>query len=236
MFNKVLIANRGAIAVRIIRTLKKMGVKSVAVYSEADADSLHVAHADEAYCLGTGPASDTYLNQEKLFAIIQQAGVDAVHPGYGFLSENPAFVSACEKHGVAFIGPTIAQMEAFGLKHTARELARQNNVPLLPGTNLLTSLEEALQAAGSIGYPVILKSTAGGGGIGMQMCTDADTLRKAFDTVKRLSANNFANDGVFIEKYIEHARHIEVQISVMATVMRSPWASATVPRSGATKR
>lgn len=212
MFKKILIANRGAIAVRIIRTLKKMSVKSVAVYSEADADSLHVAQADEAYCLGAGPASDTYLNQDKLFAIMQQAGVDAVHPGYGFLSENPAFVSACEQHGVTFIGPTIAQMEAFGLKHTARELARQNHVPLLPGTNLLSSLEEALQAAGSIGYPVILKSTAGGGGIGMQMCTDADTLQKAFDTVKRLSANNFANDGIFIEKYIEHARHIEVQI------------------------
>ncbi len=212
MFNKVLIANRGAIAVRIIRTLKKMGVKSVAVYSEADANSLHVAQADEAYSLGEGPAPDTYLNQAKLFAIIKQAGVDAVHPGYGFLSENPTFVTACEKNRVAFIGPTIAQMQAFGLKHTARELARQNNVPLLPGTQLLVSLEEALPAAQSIGYPVILKSTAGGGGIGMQMCPDAEALKKAFDSVKRLSANNFANDGVFIEKYIEFARHIEVQI------------------------
>ncbi len=212
MFNKVLIANRGAIADRIIRTLKKMGVKSVAVYAEADADSLHVAHADEAFSLGDGAASDTYLNQDKLFAIMRRAGVDAVHPGYGFLSENPAFVSACEQHGLAFIGPTIAQMQAFGLKHTARELARQNNVPLLPGTGLLTSLDDALSAANAIGYPVILKSTAGGGGIGMQMCADADTLIKAWDSVKRLSANNFANDGVFVEKYIEFARHIEVQI------------------------
>ena len=212
MFNKVLIANRGAIAVRIIRTLKKMGVTSVAVYAEADADSLHVAHADEAYSLGAGNAADTYLNQEKLFAIMQQAGVEAVHPGYGFLSENPDFVTACEKRGIAFIGPTVMQMQAFGLKHTARDLARQNNVPLLPGTHLLISLDDALSAAERIGYPVILKSTAGGGGIGMQMCPDAGSLKKAFDSVKRLSANNFANDGVFIEKYIEFARHIEVQI------------------------
>lgn len=212
MFNKVLIANRGAIAVRIIRTLKKMGVKSVAVYAEADADSRHVALADEAYSLGAGTASETYLNQPKLFAIMQQAGVDAVHPGYGFLSENPDFVTACEQHGIAFIGPTIAQMQAFGLKHTARDLARQNNVPLLPGTALLQTLDDALAASGNIGYPVILKSTAGGGGIGMQMCADADSLKKAWDSVKRLSANNFANDGVFIEKYIEIARHIEVQI------------------------
>ncbi|HVK99166.1 MAG TPA: biotin carboxylase N-terminal domain-containing protein, partial [Dongiaceae bacterium] len=212
MFNKVLIANRGAIAVRIIRTLKKMGVKSVAVYAEADADSRHVALADEAYSLGAGTASETYLNQPKLFAIMQQAKVEAVHPGYGFLSENPDFVNACEKHGVAFIGPTVPQMQAFGLKHTARDLARQNNVPLLPGTSLLQSLDAAVDAAGRIGYPVILKSTAGGGGIGMQMCTDAAQLRKAWDSVKRLSANNFANDGVFVEKYIEIARHIEVQI------------------------
>jgi len=212
MFKKVLIANRGAIATRIIRTLKKMGITAVAVYADADANSLHVAQADEAYSLGAGAAADTYLNQDKLFAIMRQAGVDAVHPGYGFLSENPNFVTACERNGIVFIGPTIGQMEAFGLKHTARALAKANNVPLLPGTDLLTSLDDALQAAEQIGYPVILKSTAGGGGIGMQMCTGADMLKKAFDSVKRLSVNNFANDGVFIEKYIEYARHIEVQI------------------------
>lgn len=212
MFDKVLIANRGAIAVRIIRTLKQMGVKSVAVYAEADADSRHVALADEAWSLGAGTASETYLNQAKLFAIMEQAGVQAVHPGYGFLSENPDFVRACDQRGIAFIGPDVEQMQAFGLKHTARELARANGVPLLPGTELLQDLDAALAAADAIGYPVILKSTAGGGGIGMQTCADPDQLRRAWDTVKRLSANNFGNDGVFVEKYIEFARHIEVQI------------------------
>jgi len=212
MFNKVLIANRGAIAVRIIRTLKQLGIQSLAVFAEADADSLHVALADQAYPLGEGAATDTYLNQDKLFAIIEQSGAQAVHPGYGFLSENPDFVKACEARGIAFIGPTPEQMNAFGLKHSARALAEQNQVPLLPGTGLLTDLEEAVQAAEGIGYPVILKSTAGGGGIGMQTCYDEAELRKAYDSVKRLSANNFSNDGLFVEKYIERARHIEVQI------------------------
>ncbi|MGC1507693.1 urea carboxylase [Ketobacter sp.] len=212
MFNKVLIANRGAIAVRVIRTLKQMGIQAVAVYAEADADSLHVLHADEAYSLGEGAAADTYLNQDKLFSIMQQHQVDAVHPGYGFLSENPAFVERCESSGIAFIGPTPKQMRVFGLKHTARDLAQQSNVPLLPGTELLLSIREAVGAADEIGYPVMLKSTAGGGGIGMQICLDQQQLEQAFDSVKRLSANNFSNDGVFIEKYIERARHIEVQV------------------------
>ena len=212
MFNKVLIANRGAIAVRIIRTLKQLGIEAVAVYAEADADSRHVTLADQAYSLGEGAATQTYLNQEKLFEIIERSGAEAVHPGYGFLSENPGFVTACEARGIAFIGPTPSQMNAFGLKHSARALAEQSGVPLLPGTGLLTGLEEAVQAAERIGYPIILKSTAGGGGIGMQTCYLEDELRKAFNSVKRLSANNFSNDGLFVEKYIERARHIEVQI------------------------
>ena len=212
MFNKVLIANRGAIAVRIIRTLKELGIGSVAVYAEADADSLHVTLADDAYSLGEGAATETYLNQEKLFAVIEQSGAQAVHPGYGFLSENPDFVRACEQRGVAFVGPTPEQMNAFGLKHTARALAEENKVPLLPGTGLLKDLEEAVTSAEHIGYPVILKSTAGGSVIGMQTCYSEAELRKAFDSVKRLSANNFSNDGLFVEKYIETARHIEVQV------------------------
>jgi urea carboxylase len=212
MFNKVIIANRGAIAVRIIRTLKKMGIRSVAVYAEADADSLHVAQADEVYCLGEGRAADTYLNQDKLFDVIQQSGAQAVHPGYGFLSENPDFVQRCEAEGIAFIGPTAVQMQAFGLKHTARQLAEQNAVPLLPGTGLLETQEAALKAAEGIGYPVMLKSTAGGGGIGMQLCWNAEELDKAYESVRRLGQSNFANSGVFLEKFIEHARHIEVQI------------------------
>ncbi len=212
MFKKILIANRGAIATRILRTLKQMQITSVVVYAEADADSLHVAQADEAWSLGSGPASATYLDQDKLFDIMQKSGVDAVHPGYGFLSENAAFVARCEQAGVCFIGPTTEQMRAFGLKHTARELAQRNQVPLLPGSPLLETLDDALQAAGTIGYPVILKSTAGGGGIGMQICRGDGELRQVYDSVRRLGENNFSNSGVFVEKFIERARHIEVQI------------------------
>ncbi|MGB2247621.1 MAG: urea carboxylase [Alcanivorax sediminis] len=212
MFNKVLIANRGAIATRVIRTLQSLGVQAVAVFAEADRDSLHVSCADEAFCLGEGSARDTYLNQEKLFALMEEHGVDAVHPGYGFLSENPDFVKGCEARGIAFIGPTPQQMDTFGLKHTARALAEQTGVPLLPGTDLLTDRAAAMKAAEKIGYPVMLKSTAGGGGIGMQICGSAESLDKAWDSVRRLSANNFSNDGVFIEKYISRARHIEVQV------------------------
>ena len=212
MFNKVLIANRGAIATRVTRTLKTLGVKAVAVFAEADRDSLHVSQADEAYCLGEGSARETYLNQDKLFALMEQHGVDAVHPGYGFLSENPDFVKGCEARGIAFIGPTPEQTDTFGLKHTARTLAQKTGVPLLPGTDLLIDKNAALKAAEEIGYPVMLKSTAGGGGIGMQICESADSLDKAWDSVRRLSANNFSNDGVFIEKYIARARHIEVQV------------------------
>ncbi|KGD66214.1 urea carboxylase [Alcanivorax nanhaiticus] len=212
MFKKVLIANRGAIATRVTRTLQSLGVKAMAVFAEADRDSLHVSHADEAFCLGDGSARDTYLNQEKLFALMETHGVQAVHPGYGFLSENPDFVKGCEARGIAFIGPTPEQMDTFGLKHTARALAEKTGVPLLPGTDLLTDKDAALKAADKIGYPVMLKSTAGGGGIGMQICENAESLDKAWDSVRRLSANNFSNDGVFIEKYIARARHIEVQV------------------------
>lgn len=212
MFSKVLIANRGAIATRITRTLKAMSVGSVAVYAESDRDSLHVRFADESFCLGEGPASDTYLDVDKIIAIAKKAGAEAIHPGYGFLSENAAFVRRCEAEGIAFIGPTPSQMEVFGLKHKARELAQNAGVPLSPGSDLLKDLEDAIQAAEQIAYPVMLKSTAGGGGIGMQLCHSKQELEDAFDTVKRLGANNFADDGVFIEKFIARARHIEVQV------------------------
>jgi len=212
MFSKVLIANRGAIATRIIRTLKRLGIGSVAVYADCDADSLHVRLADEAYCLGEGGAADTYLNMERLLEIAAESGAQAIHPGYGFLSENATFVGRCESAGIAFVGPTPGQMQAFGLKHRARELALNANVPLLPGSDLLTDLEAAKEEAARIGYPVMLKSTAGGGGIGMQLCHDENELVGAFDSVKRLGANNFADDGVFLEKFIARARHIEVQV------------------------
>ncbi|QSP95528.1 urea carboxylase [Marinobacter salinisoli] len=209
---KVLIANRGAIACRIVRTLRTMGITSVAVYNEADADSLHVRQADEAISLGSGSAADTYLNQDKLFDILARTGAGAVHPGYGFLSENADFARRCQQEGVIFLGPTAEQMDAFGLKHTARQLAESAGVPLLPGTGLLTSVDEAIDAAAGIGYPVMLKSTAGGGGIGMSRCFDAEELAKCFASVQRLSQNNFSNSGVFLEKFVQRARHIEVQI------------------------
>eukprot|EP01133_Synstelium_polycarpum_P010966 gene10966-12775_t len=212
MFEKLLIANRGAIACRILRTLRELSVKGVAVYSEADAASLHIQQADEAYSLGEGAAAGTYLSVDKILATAKACGATAIHPGYGFLSENAAFAEACETAGIAFVGPTPEQLRVFGLKHTARTLARQHNIPLLEGTELLNSLDAALLAGETVGYPIMLKSTAGGGGIGMRVCHSADELRDCFEAVKRLGQNNFSDAGVFIEKYIQHARHLEVQV------------------------
>jgi urea carboxylase len=212
MFTKVLIANRGAIACRIIRTLKSMGVCSVAVYSEADATARHVREADEAYCVGPAPAAESYLQAERILQIARDCGAQAIHPGYGFLSENPAFAEACEAAGIAFIGPSAAQMRAFGLKHTARDLAQANAVPLLPGSGLLADIGHAQAEAMRIGYPVMLKSTAGGGGIGMRLVWSDDELADAFASVQRLAAANFKDAGLFLEKYVEQARHIEVQV------------------------
>ncbi|WP_322030268.1 5-oxoprolinase/urea amidolyase family protein [Paraburkholderia sp. J76] len=211
-FNKVLIANRGEIACRVIRTLKRLGIASVAVYSEADRHAMHVTLADEAVCIGPAPVAQSYLNADAILAAVRSTGAQAVHPGYGFLSENAAFAGACECAGIAFIGPRAEQMTAFGLKHTAREIARANEVALLPGTGLLPDVAAALEAATALGYPVMLKSTAGGGGIGMSLCQDAAQLEAAFATVVRLGESNFANAGVYLEKFVEHARHIEVQV------------------------
>jgi urea carboxylase len=211
MFTKVLIANRGAIAHRVECTLKKMGIKSVAVYTKADQDSLHVSSADEALLIGEGPAKDSYLNGELILKKAVETGVQAIHPGYGFLSENAGFARACAERGITFIGPSPEQLESFGLKHSARIIAEKAGVPLPPGTGLLQSLEEAMDEATRIGYPIMLKSTAGGGGIGMRICADEETLRRAFESVKYLAKTNFQDDGVFLEKYIR-ARHIEVQI------------------------
>lgn len=212
MFSKVLIANRGAISCRIQRTLREMGIASVAVYTKADAGSLHVQQADEAVCLGEARAAETYLNADAILRAARDTGAQAIHPGYGFLSENVDFAETCEAAGIAFIGPTPDQITTFGLKHTARRVAEQSGVPLLPGSGLLADLEEALAQAARIGYPVMLKSTAGGGGIGMQRCHDDEQLRGAFESVRRLSRNNFSNDGLFLEKFVERARHVEVQI------------------------
>ena len=212
MFDKILIANRGAIACRIIRTLRRMGVKSVAVYSEADRHSLHVRLADEAVEIGPAPAAQSYLRTDKILEAAKVSGAQAIHPGYGFLSENPGFVEDCAAAGIAFIGPSPAQMRAFGLKHSARDLAERNKVPLLPGSGLLADAGHAQAEAARIGYPVMLKSTAGGGGIGMRLIWSSDELAEAFQSVDRLARANFKEAGIFLEKYVEHARHIEVQI------------------------
>jgi urea carboxylase len=211
-FDKILIANRGEIACRIIRTLKRLGIASVAVYSEADRHAMHVTLADEAICIGQAPVAASYLNIDAILDAARRTGAQAVHPGYGFLSENAAFAQACEEAGISFIGPRPEQMKVFGLKHTAREVAKANDVALLPGTGLLPDVRVALEATVSLGYPVMLKSTAGGGGIGMSLCRDAAQLEAAFATVARLGESNFANAGVYLEKFVEHARHIEVQV------------------------
>jgi urea carboxylase len=212
VFTKVLIANRGAIACRIIRTLRRLGIRSVAVFSEADAGSLHVAQADEAVCIGAAAATSSYLNSAALIAAARQTGAQAIHPGYGFLSENAEFAAQCAAAGLEFIGPSPENIRAFGLKHTARELARLQGVPLVPGSGILTDLDAARHAAAAIGFPLMVKATAGGGGIGMRVCSDEAALDEAFPFVARLAGNNFANGGVYLERYVSEARHVEVQI------------------------
>lgn len=209
---KILIANRGAIACRIERTVRAMGMQSVAVYSDADADSLHVRAADEAVSLGGSTPAASYLDVTKILDAAKHAGASVIHPGYGFLSENADFAEACEREGLAFAGPTPGQIRKFGLKNTARDVAKSCGVPLLPGTDLLKSVNEAALAANALGYPVMLKSTAGGGGIGMQVCRSEDDLQIAYESVRRLGEANFRDGGMFLEKFIERARHIEVQI------------------------
>jgi urea carboxylase len=211
-FDTVLVANRGAIATRIIRTLRRMGLRSVAVYSEADAGSLHVSQADVAVCIGPAPATESYLDTAAILKAARDTGAGAIHPGYGFLAENAEFAEACTAAGIVFIGPTPENIRIFGLKHSARALAAAHGVPLAPGTDLLTDEEEAARAAGEIGYPVILKATAGGGGIGMRICEDEAAVRQGFAAVARLGEGNFGDAGVFLERYIRRARHIEVQI------------------------
>ncbi|WP_339614378.1 urea carboxylase [uncultured Parvibaculum sp.] len=212
MFKKVLIANRGEIACRVIRTLKRMGVGSVAIYSDADRFAPHVQLADEAVRVGPAPVSESYLDVEAILEAIRRTGAEAVHPGYGFLSENPDFVERLYKEGVAFIGPHPEHMRAFALKHTARDLSEESGVPLLPGSPLVHDLDEARAHAVRIGYPVMLKSTAGGGGIGLQLCNAEEDLPRLYETVKRLAQANFSDAGLFVEKFVAQARHIEVQI------------------------
>jgi urea carboxylase len=209
---KILIANRGEIAARAIRTFKKLGYSSVAVYSDPDHSAPHVDLADESYHLGPGPVSESYLLKEKLIEIAKSTGAHAVFPGYGLLSENTDFARMCEEAGVKWLGPTPEQIIAFGLKHEARRLAGDAGVPLVPGTGLLENAASAISAANEIGYPVMLKSTAGGGGIGMKVCHDEAELLREFESVVRLSERSFGSGSVFIERFIQRGRHVEVQI------------------------
>lgn len=209
---KILIANRGEIAARAIRTFKKLGYQSIAVYSESDSGAPHVDLADEAHLLGPGPVSESYLLKDKLLEIAKSSGASAVFPGYGLLSENTDFARMCEDAGVKWLGPTPEQIIAFGLKHEARRLAGEAGVPLVPGTGLLKNAEAAVIAAKEIAYPVMLKSTAGGGGIGMKVCRDEAELLNEFESVVRLSERSFGSGSVFIERFIQRGRHVEVQI------------------------
>jgi urea carboxylase len=212
VLKKILIANRGAIACRIARTLRRLGIASVAVFSEADAGSLHVSQADEAVCIGAPQAGASYLNGAALIAAARDSGAQAIHPGYGFLSENADFAARCEMAGLTFIGPTPQNMRAFGLKHRAREIAVAESVPLVPGSALLADLPAARVAAHRIGFPLMLKATGGGGGIGMRACEDMRALEEAFPIVSRLAVSNFADGGVYLERLLANARHVEVQI------------------------
>ena len=214
MFKKILIANRGEIALRIIRTCREMGIKTVAVYSTADRDSLHVKFADEAVCIGKPQSSDSYLNIPHLMAAVEITNADAIHPGYGFLAENAKFAGICNDHGIKFIGPTPDMINSMGDKITAKETMIKAGVPVVPGgEGLLQSLDEAKGLARNMGYPVILKATAGGGGKGMRIVWEESQMEKAYDTAKAEAAASFKNDGIYMEKFVEEPRHIEIQVA-----------------------
>lgn len=214
MFKKILIANRGEIALRVIRTAREMGIKTVAVYSTADRDSLHVRFADEAVCIGPPPSKDSYLNMSRLIAAAEITNADAIHPGYGFLSENAKFSRICQEHNIKFIGALPEQIEAMGDKSTAKSTMIAAGVPVVPGTQgLITDVAEAKKEAKRIGYPVLLKATAGGGGKGMRDVWDEKDFEKAFEEGSQEAAAAFGNPGMYMEKLIQEPRHIEIQIA-----------------------
>ena len=214
MFKKILIANRGEIALRVIRTCKEMGIKTVAVYSTADADSLHVRFADEAVCIGPPKSSESYLDIPRIIAAAEITNADAIHPGYGFLSENANFSRICAENNIKFIGASPEMIEAMGDKASAKETMKKAGVPTIPGNiGILESLEDAKSCAIEIGYPVMLKATAGGGGKGMQVCHDEPGLEEGWESTRREAGAAFGNDGMYMEKFVEEPRHIEIQIA-----------------------
>lgn len=214
MFKKILIANRGEIALRVIRTCREMGIETVAVYSTADKDSLHVRFADEAVCIGKAQSADSYLNIPRIMAAAEITNCDAIHPGYGFLAENADFSEICAEYGIKFIGPTADMIRAMGDKITAKETMIKAGVPVVPGSDgLLESAEHAKKLAKDIGYPVMLKATAGGGGKGMRVVWKEEEIEKAYNNARTEAAASFSNDGVYMEKFVEEPRHIEIQIA-----------------------
>ncbi len=213
MFKKILIANRGEIALRIIRTCKEMGIKTVAVYSTADRESLHVRFADEAVCIGPAPSKDSYLSIPNIISAAELTNADAIHPGYGFLSENAKFSAICQDYGIKFIGATPEQINGMGDKASAKETMKKAGVPTIPGSEgLLNDVAEGIKIANEIGYPVILKATAGGGGRGMRVVWKDEEFENAWDSARQESGAAFGNDGLYLEKFIEDPRHIEIQI------------------------
>jgi len=212
VFSKILIANRGEIAVRIIRSCKEMGISTVAVYSKADAESLHVALADQSYCIGEDSPLDSYLNQERIFSATLLSGAQAIHPGYGFLSENAHFAAQCLRHGIAFIGPSSESMERLSDKERLKTLMARAGLPVIPGSQILASVQDALGAAKEIGYPVMLKARSGGGGRGIRLVTRDEEMELAFLSATAEGRAAFGDGAVYMEKYIHPARHIEMQI------------------------
>ncbi|MBL6866111.1 MAG: acetyl-CoA carboxylase biotin carboxylase subunit [Flavobacteriales bacterium] len=214
MFKKILIANRGEIALRVIRTCKEMGIKTVAVYSTADADSLHVRFADEAVCIGPPKSAESYLDIPKIIAAAEITNADAIHPGYGFLSENADFSRICAENHIKFIGASPEMIEAMGDKASAKATMKKAGVPTIPGNEgILESLKEATKIAKKIGYPVMLKATAGGGGKGMQVCHDEEGLAEGWESTRREAGAAFGNDDMYMEKFVVEPRHIEIQIA-----------------------
>ncbi|WP_067836813.1 acetyl-CoA carboxylase biotin carboxylase subunit [Amphibacillus sediminis] len=213
MFKKVLVANRGEIAVRIIRACKELGIHTVAVYSEADRDALHVQLADEAYCIGPANSSESYLNFTPIMSVANLTEVDAIHPGYGFLSENADFAELCAKCHITFIGPSVYAIQNMGAKDVARETMKKAGVPIVPGSDgLIESEEQAIELAKSIGYPIIIKATAGGGGKGIRVVRTEDDLLQALQVTQQEAERSFGNPGVYIEKFIEDFSHVEIQV------------------------
>jgi acetyl-CoA carboxylase biotin carboxylase subunit len=213
MFEKILIANRGEIALRVIRAAREMGIKSVAVHSTADADAMHVRMADESVCIGPAPSSESYLSKAAIISACEITGAQAVHPGYGFLSENASFAQALEDHGITFIGPSAEHIRIMGDKITAKVTAKDLGIPVVPGSDGgVPDFETAVGVAEAIGFPVIIKATAGGGGRGMKVATNAEELEIAFRTARSEAKNAFGNDEVYIEKYLQKPRHIEIQV------------------------